>query len=189
MNNGWSHPDQYTFSDGQASTAYRINRVGVFYENLSYANYVSLRKELRKSNASNTNFNLDDATAIMKVKGPDGKYVLEGAENWFSMTMFDNTISNKKLEKILDILDWLLSEEGTRFAVYGIENFDYTMVNGQPVLIEENWPQNPDGNYLNNYHHRILDNYKEKEIDIEDSFNSNKANYFLLLFNKKPHIF
>ena len=27
--------------------------------------------------------------------------------------------------------------------------------------------------YLNNYHHRILDNYEEKEIDIDDSFNSN----------------
>ena len=32
-------------------------------------------------------------------------------------------------------------------------------------------------NYLNNYHHKILDNYEEKEIDIDidDNFNSNVA--------------
>ncbi|MEE3342915.1 MAG: hypothetical protein VZS44_02375 [Bacilli bacterium] len=28
---------------------------------------------------------------------------------------------------------------------------------------------------LNKYHHKILDNYKEKEIEIEDNFKSNKA--------------
>ena len=32
-----------------------------------------------------------------------------------------------------------------------------------------------DRNYLNYYHHRVLDNYEEKEIDIEDSFTSNKV--------------
>lgn len=32
-----------------------------------------------------------------------------------------------------------------------------------------------DGNYLNSYHRRILDSFEEIDIDIEDSFSSNKA--------------
>ena len=42
-----------------------------------------------------------------------------------------------------------------------------------------------DGNYLNNYHHRVLDNYEEKEIDIEDNFNSNTAKLEIIEEPKK----
>ena len=42
-----------------------------------------------------------------------------------------------------------------------------------------------DGIYLNDYHRKILDNYEEKEIDIEDSFNSNKAKLEIIEEPKK----
>ena len=31
------------------------------------------------------------------------------------------------------------------------------------------------GNYLNDYHYKVLNNYEKKEIEIEDSFDSNRA--------------
>ena len=42
-----------------------------------------------------------------------------------------------------------------------------------------------DGKYLNDYHHSILDNYEEKEIDIDDNFNSNKAKLEIIEEPKK----
>ena len=42
-----------------------------------------------------------------------------------------------------------------------------------------------DGIYLNDYHRKILDNYEEKEIDIEDNFNSNKAKLEIIEEPKK----
>lgn len=42
-----------------------------------------------------------------------------------------------------------------------------------------------DEKYLNDYHRRILDNYEEKEIDIEDNFNSNKAKLEIIEEPKK----
>jgi len=42
-----------------------------------------------------------------------------------------------------------------------------------------------DGNYLNDYHRRVLDSYEEKEIDIEDSFNSRKAKLEIIEEPKK----
>ena len=145
MSKGWYHPDQNSAADGQMNVKYYSNQVGVFYENLSYSNYITLRKQLRATNASVSNFNLDDASAIMKIVGPDGKYALEGTDNWFSMTFFDYKISDAKQEKILDLLDWLLGEEGTRFAIYGFENYDYIMVDGKPQIQEEYWPMDTDG--------------------------------------------
>ena len=144
--NGWYHPDQNSSADGQMNVKYYGNTVGVLYENLSYSNYVTLRKQLKATNASNKDFNIDDATAIMKIKDPvNNQYCLEGTDNWFSMTFFDYKISNAKQEKLLDLFDYLLSEEGTRFAIYGFENYDYVMVNGKPQIQEEYWPVDENG--------------------------------------------
>lgn len=133
--------------DGDLTKEFTGNRCGVLYENLSYSNYFTIRQDLVKTNILDTAFDVDEAMGIMKIKGEDGKYVLEGTDNWFSMTFIDFRISDTKLNKLLDLYDWLLSEEGTRFAVYGIEDYDYTMVDGNVQLIEKNWPKDEKGNY------------------------------------------
>ena len=146
MANQWYHPDQNSAADGTMNTKYYSNQVGVLYENLSYSNYVTLRKQLRATNASVKDFNVDDAAAIMKIKEPvNEQYCLEGTDNWFSMTFFDFKISDAKQQKLLDLFDYLLGEEGTRFAIYGFENYDYVMENGKPKIQEEYWPKDENG--------------------------------------------
>ena len=63
------------------------------------------------------------------------------------MTMFNYDISDTKLAKILDILDFLLTEEGTRLAIYGKEGYDYNIVDGQVELTEAGWEKDEAGNY------------------------------------------
>ena len=115
--------------------------IGVFYENLTMSNYLKILEK----------FNYDDnKAAFMKVMGPDGKYALEEQEQWFSMSLINAEISDKKLETILDIMDWLLSEEGTQMALYGIEGQDYEIVNGEVSLIDSVgslWRKGRDGEY------------------------------------------
>ena len=135
--------DQYNFSANRANEQYIGGQAAILYDNYSLANYIKLRKAM-KNNPS-----VDDATAILKIKGPDGKFALEGTENWFSMTMFNYDISDMKLEKILDILDYLLSEEGTRLAIYGKEGYDYNIVDGEIELTEMGWEKGQDGKYSN----------------------------------------
>ena len=157
MKKGWYYKSQNSAADGTLNKMYYGNKIGCLYENLSYSNFETLKKQLIISNTSVTSFNVDDATAIMKIKGPEsaqygygaGKYALEGTDNWFSMTFFDYRISNTKQEKILDMLDWLLSEEGTIFSVYGFEGYDYTVnsTTGEIELIESAWPKGTDGQY------------------------------------------
>ena len=121
--------DQYNYVDreGEIISEYEGNKVGVFYENLSLKNYTNLRAEVLKNNKTFTPQQLDDATAIMKVKGPDGKFALEGAQNWFSATFFSADVSDNKLSKILDVLEWTLTDEGTIMALYGDEGYDYVI--------------------------------------------------------------
>ncbi len=128
--------DQYNFADNKANQLYLGGQAAILYDNYSLANYIKLRKLFK---ASQKTVDLDDGTAFLKIQGPDGKFALEGTENWFSMTMFNADISDKKLEKILDILDYLLTEEGTRLAIYGKEGYDYSIVDGKVVLSEMGW--------------------------------------------------
>ena len=126
--------DQSNSSDGSANRAYYSGRIGIFYENLSLTNYVNLRKMFKKVGdpAANkktlTQQEIDDRTAIMKVAGPTGEYSLEGAEDWFSMTFISSKVSDEKMEAILKLMDYLLSEEGTLYSLYGEKNVDYRMV-------------------------------------------------------------
>ena len=134
VSNNYYSKDQFNFQDNKANELYIGGQAGILYDNFSLSNYIKLRKALRKAPNG-----VDDATAIMRIKGPDGKFALEGTENWFSMTMFNYDISEKKQHKILDVLDFLLSKEGTMLAIYGKEGYDYSIVNGEVVLSEKGW--------------------------------------------------
>ena len=144
VDNQYYSKDQFTFKDGKANELYLGGQAAILYDNFSFSNYLKLRKGFKKNQK---NADLDDGTAFLKVKGPDGNFALEGTENWFSMTMFNAKISDDKLGKILDILNYLLSEEGTRLAIYGIEGYDYSIVDGKVELSEMGWEKGIDGAY------------------------------------------
>ena len=137
--------DQFNFTANKAKDLYLGGLAGILYDNYSLSNYITLRKTFKKNNK---NVNLNDGTAIMKIKDPNGNFALEGIENWFSMTMFNYDISTTKQEKILDIMEYLLTEEGTRLAIYGKEGYDYYIDdNGDVVLTEAGWERGADGEY------------------------------------------
>ena len=143
--------DQYNFQEGTANKQYTAGLAAILYDNFNLANYITLRQTFK--DAANPVPSVDDATALLKVKGDDGKFSLEGTENWFGATLFNYKISDTKMNKILDIIDYLLSEEGTRYAVYGKEGYDYSIVSGDDYdylvgdkkikLNPSNWEKNP----------------------------------------------
>lgn len=130
--------EQNLLAAGEAMPKYTSNLAGVYYENLDYVNYQKIRLGLQETNRLDPDFNLDDASAFLKVKGPDGKYALESSENWFSLTFFNADIPDEKMDMILSIYDYLLSEEGTMLASYGFEGYDYNIIDGE-VVLGEGW--------------------------------------------------
>ena len=131
-----------------ARDEFKGGRLGIYYENLSLSNYTTLRKDIKDVVSGISESDLDDRTAIMRVKDKDGNFRLEGTENWFSMTFFNADISDSKMERILDILDYLLGEEGTRLAIYGKKDVDYFFdENGDIELNPDSWAKKSDGEY------------------------------------------
>ena len=136
-------PDQGNWKeeDGDATTNYLGGKAAVLYDNFSFANYLKLRTNFKSQRKPASLEALNDGTAFLKIKGPDGKFAIENTENWFSMTLFNHKISDEKMNKILDIINYLLTEEGTRLAIYGQEGYDYTLdpATGKVVLNDMTW--------------------------------------------------
>ena len=197
------YPSQNTLFDGDMRKKFDAGKIGVFYENISYSNYVAIRNEIMQNFSGLTPEELNDRTAIMKVRGENGKYALEGTDNWFSMTLFDNRISDKKQEKVLDVLDWLLSPEGTEFAVYGIEGYDYMKDpdTGKITINESSWFNPEDGSpivknngatylrYMASLGYDLVDKNPQRDVDAVDTLSAWEAQMKTALNSNQLSVF
>jgi putative aldouronate transport system substrate-binding protein len=78
----------------------------------------------------------DDCLEILLYPtSPDGTVKNSAAFNWFSDVEFSADTTDEQLNKILDIFDWTLSEEGDRITRYGFEGEDYKIENGKVVSL------------------------------------------------------
>jgi putative aldouronate transport system substrate-binding protein len=92
-----------------------------------------------------------DQIAPMIVTSPkDGKgFWLTQTEDYWSVTNFSHKVDDAKMGRILDMWDWLLSEDGRKFRVAGIPDTDYT--NNADGTMTIKWPKNADGSYKSPY--------------------------------------
>ncbi|MFV0504922.1 MAG: hypothetical protein ACK5LT_13300 [Lachnospirales bacterium] len=61
----------------------------------------------------------------------DGNYYSNTSSIYWSESLFSSKVDDKKMDRILSLYDYLLSEEGTNLIKYGIENVDYVKENGE----------------------------------------------------------
>ncbi|MDI9486480.1 MAG: hypothetical protein QM214_00995 [Bacillota bacterium] len=146
---GYYYPDQYLSNDTDVLNQYKASRMGVLYENITIKNYSDIRKSMQTSELSGDALN--DATAILKLKRADGvagagKFFAEQNDNWWSASLISSRVSDFKMNKILEIMDYLASEEGTKFCAYGIKGQDWTEdENGELIL---KWAKDEKGEYI-----------------------------------------
>ncbi|MCU6794369.1 extracellular solute-binding protein [Paenibacillus sp. WQ 127069] len=97
----------------------------------------------------NTGFGVNFNTALQK-KDPDAQFDMlpilasdKGVKRGLLYQLdhlsesYAISASVKNPDKIIEYIDWIYSEEGTKLFSWGIENEHYTMVDGKPVRKEE----------------------------------------------------
>lgn len=90
--------------------------------------------------AANPGLKAEDCLEILLYpESPDGTVKNSAAFNWFSDVEISSKTTDEQLEKILDVFDWTLSQDGDYITRHGFEGVDYKMENGKPVsLLEKN---------------------------------------------------
>lgn len=148
-NSGYYYPDQYMSNDTDVLNQYKAGSMGVLYDNITIKNYSDLRKSME--NPSFTGETLNNATAILKLKRADGvegagKFFCEQNDNWWSASLISNRVSDAKMTKLLEIMDYLASEEGTQFCAYGIKGQDWTEDGEGNINLK--WAKDEKGKYI-----------------------------------------
>jgi len=109
------------FASYRSGVCYLVGEAGPFQ-------YVALAKLA----AVKDDFNGETDLSVLPPPHADGyAYLCQQNYNFFSGLMFDAGISNAKMERCLDLLEFLLSEEGINFGRFGVEGISYNWVDGE----------------------------------------------------------
>lgn len=65
---------------------------------------------------------------------PDGYHYNE-VETFSTGTLFSSKLSDKDMEKVLDLMDWMYTEEGRSYFEYGVLDVDYILFSDMPTPI------------------------------------------------------
>ena len=92
----------------------------------------------------------DDVAPMIVLSPADNEtfYLIQTEDLW-TVAHFRHDLEDEKMNRILDIWNWLASEEGRIFRVAGIEGVDYTKNDDGAYNIL--WEKNADGQYINPY--------------------------------------
>ena len=91
----------------------------------------------------------EDVFSIAKVKAPNGKFVTyQGSDQW-SQTGMAASMSDKKVERWMDMLDYLVSDEGYYVRNLGIPGVDWEW--NEDGTAKCLWAQDDQGNYIAPY--------------------------------------
>jgi putative aldouronate transport system substrate-binding protein len=74
---------------------------------------------------------------------------LTQTEDYWTVTNISHKVDDDKLNRILDMWNWLLTEEGRRFRVAGIPGKDY--IDKEDGTMEILWEKDAEGNYKSPY--------------------------------------
>lgn len=130
--------EQPIFNGKEASDKFKTGQCGILMQNAAIYNIRDIFMQFEATQGKKA----EDCISIAKVYAPDGKMWGQYGMGFGSVTVFRPDLSDEKLERIMDIFDWLLTDEGTQMACWGVEGKDYNVVNGEKVLVNDDYTIN-----------------------------------------------
>ncbi len=124
---GGLDPDFYVKKNTDAVDDFAHGRLGA----LEYKSSPSAITLLENQWELHQEIPFEDAVAVLHIfPAPDGNYYSNSSNPFWSETLFSSNVDDDKMDRILYLLDYLLSEEGTFLTCYGMEGVDYIYENG-----------------------------------------------------------
>jgi len=119
---GLLNPEFYTWKSNEASNNFRVNGTAAV---MSLGGLASYRQDVDNDMKKNLNVNSDDVVHTAIVLGEDGKYRNLEQVNFWSALIFSPDISKEKFERVMDLIDFSVTEEGQMILNMGFEGIDW----------------------------------------------------------------
>ncbi|RED63252.1 extracellular solute-binding protein [Cohnella lupini] len=129
---------------GEGNQKFYQNKAGAFaIAASSVGGATGVKAEWEKNNPGENFF--DHVKLLHLWPAADGTVYRHTTISWWSETMINAEVDDKKLDRILRVYDWLLSPAGKEMFDYGIEGKDYTK-DGDKITVTREKDEN--GNFV-----------------------------------------
>lgn len=140
---GLLDPEMSVLRDLEGQEKFAFGKAGVYIAQITPHSTASLKKSWEKYN----NKPFEEAVGILHIwPNKNGVEYRFNEKPFWSSTYFKGGISREKMDRILKLYNYLLSEEGIDLLLYGIEGEDYIYKDGQKILT---WEKDSAGNLIN----------------------------------------
>ncbi|HHX11838.1 MAG TPA: hypothetical protein GX731_03380 [Clostridiales bacterium] len=125
---GGLDPDFYTKKSNDAADDFVHGRLGA----LEYKSSPAAIMELEERWNTYQDKPFDECVTFLNIfPAPDGNLYSNSSNLFWSETLISSSVDDEKMERILYLFDYLLSDEGWALTHYGIEGIDYDYTNEQ----------------------------------------------------------
>lgn len=119
---GIMDPDYTAMTDATKISNFCSNRTGIMVDNVYYNTYV---EQLRAANNLTREQAKEAIAVIAPPKGRTGTYGMRGNPGFWCGACINGELGKKKIKAILDMFEFMLSEEGNDMFTYGVEGEHY----------------------------------------------------------------
>ena len=123
---GGLDPNFYTKKTNDALYDFARGKLGVLEHKLSPAAISEV--EIQWNSFQGNALPFEEAVTYLRIfPSPEGITYSNSSLQFWSESMFSSNVDDEKMERILALYDYLISEEGFMLTRYGMENLDYTI--------------------------------------------------------------
>ena len=139
FNEGAINPDFLTDPDSTSIQQFALGRAGTLLRLVVPVHLLAVYEQWRMLQPDVDFFEAVELLAPPRIEGRP--LVWAGGPGHWSETLINSRVDDYTLERILDFYDWQMSDEGIRTVMFGFYGQDYTVVNGEIVMLTEINPE------------------------------------------------
>jgi len=139
FNEGVVNPDFLTDPSNTSIQQFALGRAGTLLRHISPTHLFAVYEQWQ---LLQPDIHFLDAVEILpppNIPGRTTEFIIN--TGFWSETMFNANLSDYELGRVLDFVDWQLSDDGIRTMIFGFYGQDYRIENGEIVILTE---VNPD---------------------------------------------
>ena len=120
---GILHPNFYAHKAADVPSYFLTGKTGLYFTSWG-TSFPAFKRQFEESNPG---LSADDCLGLFSLAGKDGVLRTTENANYSGAVYFNPQIDDAKFERILAMIDWIASEEGTRIINYGLEGKDHNV--------------------------------------------------------------
>lgn len=137
--------DFYTQKSDTATSQFMSGQLGIYYENSTVAHINGFFSPDTSGLKEKWGVTGQEGFKLIQVLNPDGKLDIAQEGEYWAAFVFSPKVDDEKMGRMLSVMDWLVSEEGTKASVLGIQGTDWKEADGKTEVL---WAKDENGNLV-----------------------------------------